>query len=78
FGVPAPQRRLAPIPEPEILRDMPVLIVDDNATNLRILHDTLLRWKMRCVLADSGEKALAVMRRRAEAGDRFALVLLDA
>jgi CheY-like chemotaxis protein len=60
------------------LHDLAVLVVDDNATNRRILYETLLRWKMRPVLAESGEEALKIMHQRADAGDRFALVLLDA
>ena len=36
------------------LRDMPVLVVDDNAVNRRILEATLRRWLMKPVLAESG------------------------
>ena len=64
--------------EPEALRGLSVLVVDDNATNRSILRETLLHWQMRAVLADSGPNALEIMRRQATEGDRFALVLLDA
>ena len=64
--------------EPEALHGMDVLVVDDNATNRRILRETLLRWRMKPVLADSAGTALGIMRRLARQGDRFALILLDA
>jgi signal transduction histidine kinase/DNA-binding response OmpR family regulator len=60
------------------LVDLPVLIVDDNAVNRRVLHDLLLRWKMRPRMADSGAAALQALREASADGRRFALVLLDA
>jgi two-component system, sensor histidine kinase and response regulator len=60
------------------LRDMTVLVVDDNAVNRRILEATLARWLMKPVLAESGRAALAVMHDRQKAGTPFRLVLLDA
>jgi signal transduction histidine kinase/CheY-like chemotaxis protein len=63
---------------PEALQGLPVLVVDDNATNRRILCDMLSAWKMKPVLADSGPRALEIMRQHASRGDRFALIVLDA
>jgi two-component system sensor histidine kinase/response regulator len=60
------------------LRDMPVLVVDDNAVNRRILEVTLKSWLMKPVLADSGRAAVAAMHERKLAGTAFPLVLLDA
>ncbi|MDQ3623708.1 MAG: response regulator [Verrucomicrobiota bacterium] len=59
------------------LRDLPVLVVDDNATNRRIFEETLRNWQMQPTLAESGAEALQVMRRGVRAGEPFALVLLD-
>jgi two-component system, sensor histidine kinase and response regulator len=59
------------------LREMPVLIVDDNATNRRILQEMLRAWDMRPALASSGREALAVMWEAAAAREPFPLVLLD-
>jgi CheY-like chemotaxis protein len=61
----------------EGLRDMSVLVVDDNATNRRILVEMLSKWHMRPVEADGGKSALAAMEQASQAGAPFALVLLD-
>ncbi|MEO8482747.1 MAG: PAS domain-containing protein [Acidobacteriota bacterium] len=60
------------------LRDMPVLVVDDNAVSRRILGTTLSTWRMKPVLAEGGRAGLAAMRERRKAGAAFPLVLLDA
>lgn len=77
FAIPATPVVRAHNAEPEALHGLAVLVVDDNATNRRILYETLVRWQMKPVLADGGSKALDIMRQRASSGDRFALVLLD-
>ncbi|MDG3005929.1 PAS domain-containing hybrid sensor histidine kinase/response regulator [Paludisphaera mucosa] len=64
-------------PDPAGLRGLGVLVVDDNATNRMVLHEILTRWGMRPVLADGAEDALAAMRRAAESGAPFTLVLSD-
>lgn len=64
--------------EPSRLHGMSVLVVDDNATNRRILHETLSSWQMRPTLAEGGAPALAALETAARAGEPFALVLLDA
>jgi PAS domain S-box-containing protein len=78
FAIPAAPGLRTAVAAPEVLHGLDVLVVDDNATNRRILYDTLLRWRMKPVLADSAPSALDIMRRSACSGDRFALVLLDA
>ncbi len=47
------------------VRDLRVLIVDDNSTNRQILHHQLLTWNMRPDCADGGEEALKMMREAA-------------
>jgi len=59
------------------LKDLSVLVVDDNATNRRILDALLTRWGLRPTLASDGPEALALLRRAAAAGRPFAVVLLD-
>jgi signal transduction histidine kinase/CheY-like chemotaxis protein/ligand-binding sensor domain-containing protein len=58
------------------LRGAKVLIVDDNATNRRILQKTVARWGMDPALAESGPVALDILE--AQGGNRFDLILLDA
>jgi len=78
FGRSTTQPDTTPAAGLEALRDLPVLVVDDNATNRRILQDTLTRWESKPSLVDSGEAALAVMREAQRNGRPFPLVLLDA
>jgi PAS domain S-box-containing protein len=59
------------------LQGMRVLVVDDNATNRRILEATLLGWSMQPLSVDSGAAALMELRRAATVGQPYALVLLD-
>lgn len=62
---------------PELLREVRVLIVDDNRTNRRILEGIFKRWEMRSTSVESGEDALAELAAAREAGDPFGLILTD-
>jgi PAS domain S-box-containing protein len=69
-----------PIGSPKVaveLRDLPVLVVDDNNTNRRILQGLLEDWHMRPTPAEGGESALATLAEAEAAGRPFRLVLLD-
>jgi PAS domain S-box-containing protein len=59
------------------LRGVPVLAVDDNATSRRVLADMLTALGLRPVAADSGDAALAELRRAQQAGTPFGLVVTD-
>jgi CheY-like chemotaxis protein len=59
------------------LEQLPVLIVDDNATNRKMLTDVLAQWRMRPTAVHSGSSAIAAMRGAANGGNPFRLVLLD-
>jgi PAS domain S-box-containing protein len=59
------------------VRGMPVLVVDDNATNRRILEEMLTNWGMRPTVIEGGVEALDALERARAAGEPFALVLLD-
>src|SRR5262249_39590596 len=52
-------------------------VVDDNATNRRILQELLTGWRMRPTLVDSGAAALAVLDRAWASNEDFGLILLD-
>ncbi|MFL5240699.1 MAG: response regulator, partial [Gemmataceae bacterium] len=60
------------------LAGLPVLIVDDNATNRRILEEMLRNWHMRPTSAAGAPEALAELQRAAASGNRYGLALLDA
>jgi CheY-like chemotaxis protein/HPt (histidine-containing phosphotransfer) domain-containing protein len=66
-----------PIDAPVDLRGRAVLIVDDNATNRRVLADTVRHWGAQPTCAASGPEGLDALRRAAAGGAPFALVLLD-
>jgi signal transduction histidine kinase/CheY-like chemotaxis protein/HPt (histidine-containing phosphotransfer) domain-containing protein len=69
----APARPL----RPELLQNIDVLVVDDNATNRLILREMLVRLGMRPQLAEDGASALLRLGEAADAGRAFPLVLLD-
>ena len=72
----SPLQRSVP-KEPGHLIDLPVLIVDDNQTNRRILEEMLIKWGMRPACVDSGLLALDTVQKARAAGRPFPLVLLD-
>ena len=59
------------------LRDLRVLVVDDNETNRKILHEQVASWGMKSDAAEDGQRALEMLRGAAEAGDPYDLAILD-
>jgi signal transduction histidine kinase/CheY-like chemotaxis protein len=59
------------------LRDLPVLLVDDNATNRWILNDILAHWHMKPVANETGLEALATLEQARIAGHPFPLIIVD-
>jgi two-component system sensor histidine kinase/response regulator len=59
------------------LRDLSVLVVDDNETNRRMLYDLLSQWHMKPTTVDGGHAALAALKLARDRREPFALVLLD-
>jgi two-component system sensor histidine kinase/response regulator len=57
---------------------VPVLVVDDNATNRHILKEMLRAWRMKTTLADSARLALSCLEEALDHGRPFPLVLTDA
>ena len=53
------------------------LVVDDNATNRRIVADSLALWQMIPATAESGRAALEALRRAVVAKVPFDIVILD-
>jgi len=76
FGAaPAPKRRATLSARTRGLR---VLVVDDNATNRRVLEETLVHWRMRPTLAESAREALERLEQAVARKQPFPIVLLDA
>jgi PAS domain S-box-containing protein len=59
------------------LTELPVLIVDDNAINRRILEEVFMNWRMRPLAVDGGAAALAELEKTSRTGQPFAVALLD-
>jgi two-component system sensor histidine kinase/response regulator len=62
----------------ETLRDMRVLVVDDNATNRHILLRMLENWHANPIAVDSAAKAIVALQECQGTGKAFPLILLDA
>jgi two-component system sensor histidine kinase/response regulator len=67
----------APV-RPVVARGTKVLVVDDNATNGRILEEILCRWAMQATTALGAGQALGLMRQAKKVGEPYHLVLVDA
>lgn len=63
--------------EPAVLENMPVLVVDDNATNRRILSEMLGRWTLEPTTAPDVPSALERLRQAIRTDTPYRLVLTD-
>jgi signal transduction histidine kinase/DNA-binding response OmpR family regulator len=70
----APRARSMP---PASISGTKVLIVDDNATNRRILEEMLRNWEMKPTCAPSARIALGHIREAQKQDDPFGLILTD-
>jgi PAS domain S-box-containing protein len=75
---PAPVEEKIVDAAPVKLLDLPVLVVDDNATSRQILDEMIANWRMKPVTAKDGRSAMEALRRAHKDGHPFRLVLLDA
>jgi len=78
FGLRKVPVRTIVLKDPAILRDMRVLVVDDNATNRQILLKMLANWHTRPLAVESGAKAITALREAQGLGRNFPLILVDA
>jgi len=60
------------------LEGIPVLIVDDNATNRLIIREMLGRWGMNVTVAAGGHEAFQLMQDRQKSAMPFRLAIIDA
>jgi len=82
FGFTIPfSRQLEPHDKPIVpaaeLKDLRVLVVDDNATNRLILREIMTGWGARVAEAENGIQGLAELNRAQKVGQPYQLVLLD-
>jgi signal transduction histidine kinase/CheY-like chemotaxis protein/HPt (histidine-containing phosphotransfer) domain-containing protein len=71
-----PDRNSIPLP-PAYFQSIPALVVDDNATNRRVLHRMLSSWGMKPVLAENGEVAMVMLHQSIEEKNPYHVVLID-
>jgi len=76
FGV-AQHASVARSAPPASLKGHRVIVVDDNATNRKVIMGQLLRFGMEPVSASSASEALTLMRQAANVGKPFEVALLD-
>jgi PAS domain S-box-containing protein len=68
--------RATPSPHAD-LRNLRVLVVDDNETNRKIVGEQIASWGMGYGLVEDGEGALKVLRSAAKRGEPYDLALVD-
>jgi two-component system sensor histidine kinase/response regulator len=59
------------------LRELRVLVVDDNATNRKIVHHQVISWGMNNGMAEDGPSALSKLRSAKETGEPYDLAIID-
>jgi PAS domain S-box-containing protein len=73
-----PDSQPAPsVSEVKELINLPVLIVDDNASNRRIVGELLENWQVKTVAVPDTESALNELTRATAAGCPYRLILID-
>jgi CheY-like chemotaxis protein len=65
-------------PDVSQLAGVSILVVDDNATNRRILEDSVRRWKMIPLVVESAAAAIQTLQQLRTSGAPIPLVLTDA
>jgi PAS domain S-box-containing protein len=78
FETPQSPRARQAAPQPNALEGLRVLVVDDNATNRRILQEMLASWHMKATAVEDAATAMTALREALSAGDRFHVVITDA
>jgi len=77
FGVASQSFSRAIPKEKSLLRDAKVLVVDDNATNRKILEETLRTWGMAPTGVENSKTVVDLILQANNEGTPFALALLD-
>ena len=77
LSVQAPLSEQATPLHPTGLRNLPVLIVDDNFTNRQVLSGIVAQWGMIPTAVEGGRAAMLALEAAKDSGNPFPLVLLD-
>jgi two-component system, sensor histidine kinase and response regulator len=78
FGLQKAPARVVVPKDPITLRDLRVLVVDDNATNRQILLRMLTNWHTNPTAVASGAEAISALREAQDLKLIYPLILLDA
>jgi PAS domain S-box-containing protein len=78
LGLAGPEAVTAREADMRCLKGVRVLIVDDNATNCRILEELFHNWQMLATAASSGAAGLQRLDEAQRAGEPYRLLVLDA
>ena len=76
FGLSHPAGELCAV-TPASLRDLPVLVADDNASSRAILEEMIENWRMKPFPVADGHAAIEALKRACHEKKPFGLVLLD-
>lgn len=77
FERPATAAEREPVAKPRALEGLRVLVVDDNATNRRILEEMLASWRMKPTAVSNAESALSALTAAAGTKARFDVLVTD-
>jgi two-component system, sensor histidine kinase and response regulator len=77
LGLASGEVRIQVPKSPASLYNMRALVVDDNATNRRILQEMLLNWGMQPTVVENGPAALIALRTAVDSGAPFPLTIVD-
>ncbi len=70
-------RQIEKLSELAQLRGIPILVVDDNRSNQRILGELLHHWGLVPTIVDNGPKVIEELKRARAAGDPYRVAILD-
>jgi signal transduction histidine kinase/DNA-binding response OmpR family regulator/HPt (histidine-containing phosphotransfer) domain-containing protein len=76
FGLAHPVGELCAV-TPASLRDLPVLVADDNASSRAILEEMVENWRMKPFPVSDGHAAIEALKKACREKKPFGLVLLD-
>jgi CheY-like chemotaxis protein len=77
FGVRRGVGEVGDTHDPDLLKGLRVLVVDDNATNRKIFLKILEKWSMNCIIAGSAHEAIDILGSSHASGNKISIALID-